>query len=76
MSEANASPKGAEIAAERGERSQSKKKIHGAKKHRHNLTPAKLSAAKPLKVVKYDLEQNNTGTKHGRSQHIRSSKTG
>jgi hypothetical protein len=34
-----------------GERSQSKKKIHGAKKHRHNLTPAKPSAAKPLKVV-------------------------
>jgi hypothetical protein len=33
------------------ERNQSKKKIHGAKKHRHNLTPAKPSAAKPLKVV-------------------------
>jgi hypothetical protein len=33
------------------ERNQSKKKIHGAKKHHHNLTPAKPSAAKPLKVV-------------------------
>jgi hypothetical protein len=44
-------PQGAKIAAERGERSQTEKKIHGAKKHRHNLTPAKPSAAKPLKVV-------------------------